>query len=62
MKTLLIIANAKGGTGKTLIAHHYRQAIARLPYPPIFDERIPGRLPRPQLNRPMRFKNSTARH
>jgi hypothetical protein len=59
MKKVLFITDAKGGPGKTLIAHHCRQALARLHYPPIFGERTPQRFPRPKVKRPSRIKNST---
>jgi hypothetical protein len=59
MKRVLFITDAKGGLGKTLIARHCQQALARLHYPPIFGEGTPRRLPRLKVKRPYRIKNST---
>jgi hypothetical protein len=43
MKKVLFITDAKGGPGKTLIAHNWQQALAGLRYPPIFGEGTPHR-------------------
>jgi hypothetical protein len=59
MKKVLFITDAKGGAGKTLIARHCRQALARLHCTPIFGERTRQRFPRPKAKRPSRIKHST---
>jgi len=59
MKKELIIEDGKGGPGKTLIAHHCRQALDPLHHPSIFGERTPQRFPRPKVKRLSRVKNST---
>jgi hypothetical protein len=51
MKKILFITDAKGGPGKTLIAHHCLRALTRLHYPPIFGERTPQRFPRLKAKR-----------
>ena len=60
MKKVLFITDAKGGLGKTLIAHHRQQALAYLHYPAIFRERTQYRSQQPMAKRPSRIKNSTA--
>jgi hypothetical protein len=57
MKKVLFITDGGGGLGKTLIAHHCRQALAFLHYPP--GERAPQRFPRVKSKRPSGIKNST---
>jgi hypothetical protein len=60
MNKVLFITDAKGGLGKTLIAHHCQQALACSHYPAIFRERTQYRLQQPMAKRPSRIKNSTA--
>jgi hypothetical protein len=54
MKKLVFIMDGGGGPGKTLIAHHCRQALASLHYPP--GERAPQRSPRAKSKRPSGIK------
>jgi hypothetical protein len=59
MKKVLFNTGAKGGPGKTFIAHNYPHALTRLRYPPIFGGRTRQRFPRLKSERPIRFKNPT---
>jgi hypothetical protein len=59
MKKMLFITGAKGGPGKTLIAHNCPQALTRLRYQLFFAERTRQRFPRLKSERPIRFKNPT---
>jgi hypothetical protein len=61
MKKMLFITNAKGGTGKTHIAHLCQLTKTSLRYQLLFGERTPHPLPRSKAKRPSIVKTTAFR-